>query len=109
MWKTFFQTLVWLLLVVWVAADANSQELNRIVLSNRSSESLYVTAYDPTCGRRAYRGRLGRGSNVTIRVCANDRGRGDLVVSDVYGRELRFSNIGKGSRVSIRFPRNSRR
>ncbi len=107
--KTFFQALACLLLVVCVAGAANSQDLTRIVLSNRSSESLYLTVYDTTCRRRVFRGSLGRGNNVTIKVCANDRGRGNIVVSDTYRRELRCSNIGKGSRVSVRYPRNARR
>ena len=92
-----------------MAGAANAQDLSRIVLNNRGSEAIFVTAYDATCRRSVFRGRLGRGNSVVVKVCPNNRGRGELVVVDVHGRELRYSNLRKGSRVNVRFPRVSRR
>ncbi len=49
MWKTISPMIVLSLLMVCVAGDATSQTLNRVVLNNRSYDSVYVIAYDPNC------------------------------------------------------------
>ncbi len=107
MWKTIFPMIVWSLLVVCVAGGATSQTLNRVVINNRSSDSIRVIAYDPICRMRVYKGLLIRESSRTIRVCANDRHFGSLIVYDMYGRNLSFSKIHDGSQVNIRFRRGA--
>ena len=89
-------------LVVCLAGSAASQTLNRVALANRS-DAIYVIAYDPTCRIRVYEGVLARGSSITVRVCASDQGVGSLTVYDRRGRNLSFSNLHDGSRVSVRF------
>ncbi len=107
MWKTIFPMIVWSLLVVCVAGGATSQTLNRVVINNRSSDSIRVIAYDPICRMRVYEGVLARESSRTVRVCANDRQFGSLIVYDMYGRNLSFSKIHDGSEVNIRFRRRA--
>ncbi len=107
MWKTIFP-IVCSLLVVCVAGGATSQTLNRVVLNNRSYDSVYVIAYDPTCRIRVYEGVLAEGSSITVRVCASDRRLGNLIVYDVRGRNLSFSKLRDGSQVSVRFRRRVR-
>ncbi len=107
MWKTIFPMIVWSLLVVCVAGGATSQTLKRVVINNRSSDSIYVTAYDPSCRIRVYEGILARESSRTVRVCAGDRQLGSLIVYDMYGRKLRFSKLRDGSPVNVRFPRGA--
>ena len=101
--KTIFPVIVWFLVVVWAAGDAVSQNLNRVVLNNRSYTSVYLIAYDPTCRIRVYEGILAQGSSITVRVCADDSRFGSLVVYDVRGRKLKFSKLHNGSGVNIRF------
>ncbi len=103
MWKTISPMIVLSLLMVCVAGDATSQTLNRVVLNNRSYDSIYVIAYDPTCRIRVYEGVLARGSSVVVSVCASDRRLGRLIVYDVYGQNLRFSKLRDGSQVGVRF------
>ncbi len=103
MWKTISPMIVLSLLMVCVAGDATSQTLNRVVLNNRSYDSVYVIAYDPTCRIRVYEGVLAQGSSITVRVCARDRRLGSLIVYDVRGRNLSFSKLRDGSQVSVRF------
>ena len=103
MWKTVFPMIVLSLLIVCVARDATAQTLNRVVLNNRSYNSVYVIAYDPTCRIRVYEGVLARGSSVVVSVCASDRRLGRLIVYDVYGQDLRFSKLRDGSQVGVRF------
>ncbi len=103
MWKTICPMIVWSLLVVCVAEDATPQTLNRVVLNNRSYNSVYVIAYDPTCRIRVYEGVLAKGSSITVRVCASDRRLGSLIVYDVRGRNLSFSKLRDGSQVGVRF------
>jgi hypothetical protein len=103
MWKTIFPIIVWSLLVFCVAGGAASQNLNRVVLNNRSYNSIYIIAYDPTCRIRVYEGVLAEGSSTTVRVCASERRLGSLIVYDVRGRNLRFSKLHDGSQVSVRF------
>ncbi len=103
MWKTISPMIVSSLLMVCVAGDATSQTLNRVVLNNRSYNSVYVIAYDPTCRIKVYEGVLAEGSSITVRVCASDRQLGNLIVYDVRGRNLSFSKLRDGSQVSVRF------
>ncbi len=103
MWKTISPIIVLTLLMVCVAGDATSQTLNRVVLNNRSYDSVYVIAYDPTCRIRVYEGVLARGSSITVRVCASARRIVSLIVYDVRGRILRFTKLLDGSQVSVRF------
>ncbi len=103
--KTNIPMIVWFLFVVCVAGGATSQTLNRVVLNNRSYNSVYVIAYDPICRIRVYEGYLAQGSSRTVSVCAGDRRLSSLIVYDVQGRDFKYSKLRDGSQVSIRFRR----
>ncbi len=103
MWKTVCPIIVWFLLVVCLAGGATSQTFNRVALKNGGRDAVYIIAYDPTCRITVYRGMLARGSGTAVRVCASNRRLGSLIIYDVYGQSLSYSNIRDGSHVNVRF------
>ena len=84
-------------------SSVSAQTLIRVHIFNRSQQSLYLIAYDPTCRIRVFEAVLKNSATTTVRVCADDRGRGNLVIYDVRGRSLKFGKLRNGSNVNIRF------
>lgn len=84
-------------------ASAAAQNRNRVNLNNRSHGTVYIIAYDPLCRVRVFEGVLADDGSTTVTVCSNNRGRGSIVIYDVHGRGIEFSQIRDGSGVNIRF------
>ncbi len=91
------------LFISGTAGGATAQNLIRVNLNNRSHGSVYIIAYDPICRIRVFEGVLVNNGTMTVRVCANNRGLGSIVIYDVHGRSLEYSPIRDGSRANIRF------
>jgi len=102
--KRFLGTLlVCCFFIAGASGSTNAQNMTRVNLNNRSYHSVYIIAYDPNCRIRVYEGVLANGGNTTVRVCSDNRRRGSIIVYDVHGRSLKFSQLHDGSGVNIRF------
>ena len=95
--------LVCCLLIAGAAATVTAQNLISVNLNSPTYETFYVIAYDPVCKIRVFEGVLGENGSDTVRVCADDRGLGSIVIYDRNGRGLRFPDLRDGSGVDIRF------
>ncbi len=94
---------VWSLLVLGSTGLTEAQTLHRVLLKNRSHQSVYIVAYNPYCRVTVFEGVLNREGVTQVRICADDRGYGSLVVYDVRGRSLKFPRLRNGQSVHIRF------
>ena len=91
------------LVVSAVTAASAKEQLMRIDIFNRSQQTLYIIAYDPTCRIRVFEAVLDDNATTSVSVCADTRGRGNIVIYDARGRSLKFRGLHNGSNVNIRF------
>ena len=83
--------------------QAAAQELLHVNLVNRSHGPIWILAYDPICAMRVFEAVLIERGSTTVKVCADKRKRGNIVIYDRRGRSLTFSGILNKSDVNIRF------
>ncbi len=91
------------LVLLAVTGASAKEQLMRIDIFNRSQQTLYIIAYDPTCRIRVFEAVLDDNATTSVSVCADTRGRGNIVIYDARGRSLKFRGLHNGSNVNIRF------
>jgi hypothetical protein len=103
-WRVvMISVLLGVMLSVSESSTADAQELNRVHLTNRSHNGVYVVVYDEVCGNVPFEGYIPDRATTTFSICGNRNRVGSIIVRDRRGRSVRFGNLGHPSRVVAQF------
>ncbi len=89
-------------------AESNAQQQVAVQIKNRGTQSIYIGVYDHVCRNLVYRGQLPTLSSASVRVCLDQRGRGNLTVTDQLRRDQTFEVSTRRRSVNVRFRRQGR-
>ena len=72
-----------------------------ILANSRSNDLSHICAYDLTCGEVAFSGRIERSRRVSFSVCSDSRGRGHILLLDLFGTLLEHRNLQSPATIQL--------
>ena len=83
-------------------AQPRTRRRVRVILANsRNNDLSQICAYDLTCGEVAFSGRIERSRRVSFSVCSDSRGRGHILLLDLFGTLLERRNLQSPATIHL--------
>ena len=89
-------------------AESNAQQQVAVQIRNRSTQSIYIGVYDHICRHLVFEGQLTNLGQASVRVCLDQRGRGQITVVDQLRQSQTFEVSARRRSVNVRFRRQGR-